>query len=529
MSIIAKNMKTRCLILLGCICVGLTFSQPKTRKLGTALNSASFNYQAPFVSLDGNTLIFTFDYTDDELPAPFISVRTGVDWKEPIAIPKKITAQSFSKASTLSPDGRTIYLTSARGGTLGGFDIWMSSFTGTSFSDPTSFGAPINSPTNEGSPTFSPDGSTLYFMRCNKMTVTNADECKIMMSKKGANGLWGSPVELPAIINAGNSQMPRMLADGQTLLFTSNKHIPNKGGLDFYISRLVNGEWAAPQNLDFANTASDDVFASANSLGLSLLRDAMGEKRIELVEFTFPAELKPKATTRVTGLVSGVTDASKAIVNIVDLWSGKIHSTLRPDAKGNFVCYIPEGKDYGLFVDPPMENMGFFLKRYDYRTGKIPPNDRVSVTLKALGQGDDVELTGVSFKSFSSELETSAAPILQRIGKLIWGNASLKFEVNVTLYGLLKDSIQQPDLTESIADTVIFEKEFQIDSVTTETRDSIAVEYTYHNDRTERQAKAIVQFLYKQAVKADRVSYTFNALEEPVADKRRTVVRLKAR
>lgn len=538
-------MRAFVLVFLGLLSLESAFSQPKQRKLGPALNSPSFNYQAPYVSLDGNTLLFTYDYTEDGQPAPFVSVRAGVDWKEPIAIPKKITAQSFYKASTLSPDGRTVYLTSSRGVSMGGFDIWMSNFNGTSFSDPTSIGAPINSTTNEGSPTLSPDGSMIFFMRCGKMTPTSADDCKIMMSKKGSNGLWSAPIELPGAINAGNSQMPRMLADGQTLLFASNKHTPSKGGFDFYSSTLADGQWSTPINLDFANTSGDDLFASVNSLGTSLLRDAPGAKRSELVEFTFPTELKPKATTRVTGVVSGVTDASKAMVNLVDLSSGKTYAALRPDARGNFVCYVPEGKDFGLFIDPPMENMNFFMKLYDYRSGKIAPNDRVSATLKVLSPGDEIELQGVSFKEFSSELDAAAAPVLQRVSKLIWGNGALKFEVDVTLFGYLKSSTRQPDLTEvitntivtKIADTVVYEKEFQLDSVTTEMRDSVAVEmrdsisveYTYHNNRTEKQAQAIVAFLYKQAVKPDRVSYTFNAVEEPVADKRRVVVRLKAR
>ena len=213
--------------------------------------------------------------------------------------------------------------------------------------------------------------------------------------------------------------------------------------------------------------------------------------------------------------------------------------------KATSFCYVPEGGDYGLFVDPPMENMSFFFKRYDFRAKKPQPIDRVNATLKMVSPGDAFELTGVSFKQFSSELEPTSTPILQRVSKMIWGNASLKFEVNVTLNGLVKDSNRQPDLTETITnqikhqivDTVLYEKEFQVDSVTVEmrdsmaieVRDSISIEYIYHNDRTEKQAKTIQEALRKFAVKPERVTYTFNALEETVADRRRTVVKLIVR
>ena len=513
---------------LAIICI-LAQAQLKQRKLGTPLNNPSFNYWAPFVSLDGNTLLFTSDYTEDGLPATFLSVRQGVDWKEPFLVPKKVTALSYTKAFTLSHDGKIIYITSSRGGTQGGYDIWVSQFSGNTFSEVLSIGAPVNSPLNEASPSLSPDGNTLFFMRCKKMSNTGADECKIMMAKKNQYGLWDTVTELPEIINAGNSQMPRMLADGQTLLFSSNRHQPNKGGMDFYISRFADNRWGTPINLDFANTLSDDVYASASSVGFYLLKDAPGAKRSELVEFQFPPEIKPKAVVRVAGLVEGLTDPSKANVNLIIPETKTILFTIRPDAKGNFVCYIPEGNLYDLYVDPPMENFRYFSKRYDLTGKKLPNSDRITATLKPLASGDEMELSTVSFKKHSSGLDPISKVELQKIARMMRGNPSLNYTVDVSLYGLMKDSIQSEDLTEVISDTVIYEMEVQIDSVTTEMRDSIAVEYTYHNDRTQQQAEAIASHLIGLGVAENKITITYMALEEPVADNRRTVIKLKAR
>jgi WD40-like Beta Propeller Repeat len=516
---------TICLLLLSVF----AFSQPKQRKLNPALNSPSFNYWAPYISLDGSTILFTSDYTDDSKPALFIALRQGVDWKEPVLIPKKMTALGFTKAFTLSVDGKTMYITSSRGGTLGGFDILVSQISGTTFSDPQSIGAPINSSTNEASPSISPDGTTLYFMRCNKMDFNGADECKIMMAKK-KYGLWEKPVELPASINAGNSQMPRMLGDGLTLVFSSNKHKPSKGGMDFYVSRLTDGEWGPPINLEFVNTAKDDLYASASSVGLSLLKDALGERKNELVEFAFPPEVKPKAVVRIVGIVEGLTDLIKANVSLVNLETKKTLFNLNPDAKGNFVCYIPEGGLYSLYVDAPTDNFRFFSKRYDLTPGKKFGNiDRITATLKPLAPGDEIELTGVSFKPFTHEIEPTSIVDLQKISRLMRGNPAQKFNVDVSLFGFEKDSIRREGLTEMVADTVVYTMEVQIDSVTTETVDSLAVEYSYHNDRTPKQAQAISDFMEKQGVKPDRISLTYKALEEPVAEKRKIVIYLKSR
>lgn len=521
-------MKLRLAFFLVFLILKQTFSQSKPKKLGPALNVHSFNYTAPFISLDGNSLIFLYDYTDDGSPALFLSTRQGGNWKEPIAVPKRLTSLSYAKAGTLSPDGKTLFITSQKGG-LGGYDIWYATISGGAFSEPMPLGAPVNSALHEGSPSISADGSTLYFMRCTKMNTTSADECKIFVSKKDNRNQWGPPTELPPSINTGNSQMPRIMADGETLLFASNKLTPSKGGHDVYLTRLSNGQWSAPVQVETVNTAGDDLFYSATYQGANIVRDWPGDNKSELVEIPFPATVKPRASTRVVGNVTGVTDAAKANIRVIDLSTGSVLSSSRPDARGEFIAYVPEGKECGLFVDPPMENMSYWFKNYDYRNGRIPLVDRVNTSLRTLAPGDEIVLEGVRFKQYSSELDPASNAVLQRVAKMIWGNLALQFEINVTLFGWQQDSIPQADLTETRPDTVVYEMEYQVDSVTTETRDSIAIETIYHNDRTAKQGQAIARFLQTQAVKPDRISFSYKVLEEAVVEKRRVVVTLRTK
>ena len=501
-------------------------AQTSPRKLGPALNDQSFNYSAPFISLDGSIISFMFDYTDDNTSEPFIALRQGVDWKEPVAIPKKITALSFRRGFTFSPDGKTIYITSKGGYSQGGFDILVSQLSGTTFSEPQTLGPPINSSTNDASPTFSPDGNLLFFMRCGKMDFNSASECKVMMARK-RNGMWETPTELPASINRGNSQMPRILGDGQTLVFSSNRHSPNKGGMDFYMSKFSDSGWSEVINLEFANTAADEVYCSFTSLGRTLIKDVKGERRFELIEVPFPLGIRPNAVTRVIGQVTGIPELTKAYVTVVNLESKQITTRITPDKSGNFNSYLTEGSVYGVYVDPPTDQYRYAKKRYDLREGnKVPAFDRMSVSLQPVKSGDQIELSEVYFQPHSSQIEPTSIIELQKLSKMIRGNPNLKFKIDVSLYGLVKDSVANEDLTEVVTDTVMYEKEFQIDSVTIEIRDSIAVEYTYHNDRTEKQANAIVSFMLQQGVKPENLSISHQALEEPLAEKRRTAIYL---
>jgi hypothetical protein len=191
---------------------------------------------------------------------------------------------------------------------------------------------------------------------------------------------------------------------------------------------------------------------------------------------------------------------------------------------------LTEGNISGVFIDPPSDQFRYAAKRYDFRDGsRAPVFDRMTVQLTPVKSGDEMEMEGVSFQPYSSNLEPTSIIDLQKISKMARGNPNMKFNVDVTLYGYVEDSTQSDDLTEVVADTVVYEKEIQIDSVTTGTIDSVAVEYTFHNNRTEKQAQNIVDFMIEQRVKPENITVSHNAVPEPVADKRKTVIYLRVK
>lgn len=62
---------------------------------------------------------------------------------------------------SLSPDGNTLYFASNQEGGFGGWDIYVSYWTGAAWSTPRNLGAPLNTSGNEVTPFF--DGKNLYF------------------------------------------------------------------------------------------------------------------------------------------------------------------------------------------------------------------------------------------------------------------------------------------------------------------------------------------------------------------------------
>jgi hypothetical protein len=256
------------------------FTQAKVRKLSNSINHPSLNLYAPYISADANALVFLSDNTEDNILAPFYTVREATDWREPQPIPKNIHSRlNFLSGYALTADGKRLYYTTLKGPSVGLYDIFYSDLKGNTWSEPVNLGAPINTKSNDACPSVSVDGNTMYFMRCDKMDQNSAQGCKLFRITKKANGQWDEPTELPAHINTGNSQAPRIMADGETLIFSSDKISPNKGGMDLYVTRFENNTWSKPLPLEFVNTDKNDQYVAVSALGRYLLKDTPGPKK----------------------------------------------------------------------------------------------------------------------------------------------------------------------------------------------------------------------------------------------------------
>lgn len=557
------------LMLISLHCLG----QAKLRKLPVVINHPAINVSAPYISLDGNSMIFISDNSDEnQLTMFYTTKKDAVNWKEPMMMPKSINSRlNFLRGFALGADGKTLYLSSLKSGGLGGFDILVSQLKGAIWSEPINLGLPINSSGQEACPSLSPDETTIYFMRCEKMDQKGASGCKIFTSQKSRQGKWGEPIELPDYINTGNSQTPRILGDGETLIFSSDQLPQNKGGMDLYLTRLENDTWTQPVPLTFANTAKDDQYVSTTAPGRYLLKDQPGDRTSEIVEILFPADLKPKMLVKIEGVVSGIDNPSSPYIAVFNQANQEKVYNGRPEKDGSFTFYLKEGAKYEVSVEPEQDNYTYFSKVYDFTTDQIPLTDNIKVEIKPIVVGTEFELA-IAYKAGTADLAESSNQGLRRLTRMVNGNPNKKFAIDVTLLGYLSDSIQSsPALTEIQTDTLHFSVERQIpdtvkldslltlindkrsagnmesDSVIaamdekfmdqidslrkntlkTVTVDSITLKKTYHNNRTEAQAKTLIQYLISKGAPAANLSYTNNALPEPVAENRRTVVKLK--
>jgi hypothetical protein len=496
--------------------------QPKMRKFSSSINHPSLNVFAPYISSDGNTIVFLSDNAEDFVLTPFYSFKQGGDWREPVMLPRSIhTRLNFLRGFGLSGDGKKLFVSTVKQPGVGGYDIWISDLKGSVWGEPVNPGLPINTKSNEACASMTSDGTVMYFMRCETMDVNRAGACKIFYTTKQGNGAWTEPVALPATINTGNSQTPRIMADGETLIFASDKMPKGKGGMDLFMTRAKGSNtWTDPVALDFVNTPDDDQYVSVTATGRYLMKDMKGPKRNEIAEYLFPDDQRPKAITKVEGKVSdGAGGNVPAYVSVRDLRTGKAMFNSRPAADGTFTLYLKEGSKYEIAVDPEASNMSFYSKTFDL-TADVPQIEKVNAVIKKIVKGDSILLDNVAFKNFGTDIDLAASDNeLKKLVRVIDANPSLNFRIDVTMSGYKEDSVQSAaDLTQVEYDTIATQYEIYDSAGQVTMADTSKVVTTYHNDVTEEQALKVKEYLVAKGVNASRLRLSSDAL--PAEEKR---------
>ena len=504
--------------------VSVVCGQAQSRKLPGIINHPSMRLYAPYMSFDGNALLFVVnDGEDGALVVSYTSRET--DWAQPAPLPKHINHRlTYLRGFALSADGKRMYFTASKSPVVGGYDIMTSELKGSTWSQPENLTVPVNSKAHEGSPSLSADGNMLFFMRCEKMDQRSASGCKLFSSRKKPNGQWDEPVELPQSINTGNSQTPRIMADNETLIFSSDKMPGNKGGMDLYLSRMKNGTWSAPAPLDFANTPGDDQFVSVAALGRYLLRDVPGARNNnELVEYLFPNALRPKGVMKVEGYVKDAANSAvPAYISVTDRKANTRVLSGRPAADGTYALYLPEGSVYELAVDPEHGNLTFFSRAIDLTGDKIAQRERINVTLSQPVVNDEILLEMTS-RSGNADLDIAAGDELKRLVRMAKANPHLSFEINVTMSGYREDSLQTShDLTEVRLDTIHMSLP-STDSLYAENQDSSVVKTTFHNDQSPAVATRILDFIARQGADKQRFTYKATAIAGTSEEKKYVV------
>ena len=192
------------------------------------LNTANHDATAG-ISTDGTILYLYKSSGGNNL---YESKLSGETYTMPIRLPNNINSGQKQSSASLSFDKRTLYFTSIRDDGYGKQDIYYSIKNAKDkWGDPINIGAVINTPYDEEGVYIAPDGKTLYFSSKGHNTMGGFD---IFKSTYG-DGKWTNPVNLGYPVNTPDDDVFfTMSASGQRGYYSSKKKF-GYGSQDLYI------------------------------------------------------------------------------------------------------------------------------------------------------------------------------------------------------------------------------------------------------------------------------------------------------
>ncbi|MDI3479647.1 MAG: hypothetical protein PWQ14_793, partial [Rikenellaceae bacterium] len=188
----------------------------KLSQPGKPLNS-KFHDASIGLSPDGQTL---YIYKGDNGGDIYECVLKGDKWVKPSPLPKVINTKAHESSASLGPDGRTLYFISDRPDGVGGRDIWVAYKNSKGKWSEVKNIRELNTPYDEEAVFIHPDGRTLYFSSQGHNSMGGYDIFKSTYK----DGYWSKPENLGVPINTADDDLYFVLSSsGQRAYFSSSR------------------------------------------------------------------------------------------------------------------------------------------------------------------------------------------------------------------------------------------------------------------------------------------------------------------
>lgn len=456
------------------------------------VNSEDSEY-GPIITADGKTMYFTsrrkgsiggkIDINDFQ---PFEDIYSSTinkyQWSEPVNMKAPINTDTHDATVGISPDGQELYIYR---GNINGGDIFTSMLIGDEWTEPIALPSPINSPAHENSASLSFDNKTLYFVSDRDSGFGGRD---IYVVTRDENEIWGEVNNLGGRINTKYDEDGVFIhPDGKTLYFSSKGH-NTMGGYDIFYSELKpNGDWTTPKNLGFPiNSPDDDVFFVVTANGeqgfySSVRKNGTGGKDIFVINFS--SSIENNKSKQLTLVKGKITDDNNNPVSAeIEIYDVDVDKNI-----GNYHSNEKTG-EY-LISLPSGKNYAMFVNKDNYLFYTENFNTKKDYEFNELVK--DIQLNPV---------KVNVKTVLKNI-YFDYANATLKKESFGTLNRVLNFL---------------------------NTNSSVKIEVSGHTDNvsslatnqplSENRAKAVVDYLVKNGIDSSRMIYKGFADKFPIAD-----------
>lgn len=358
--------------------------------------------------------------------------REGMTWSKPRALPEPINSNDNDFGTSFSGDGQNmVYVACNREGGLGSCDLYTLTLEGDKWSEPVNMGNVVNSKDWDSQPTMSADGNTIIFSSDRENGFGAADLYVITKNKFGD---WGATSNLGGVINTPfTEKSPFLSPDGKTLYFTSDGH-PGYGDLDLFISVNENGKWSEPVNLGTPlNSPEEDSYftiGGSGEIGYFASARKGGLGNLDLYSIKIPESMRPKPTVVVEGVVTNAK--TKAVVGayvmVEDLNTGELIAVNKSNSvSGKYLIVLPAGKTYSVSANK--EGFFFHSERFDVPSSASYQEITKDIELKPIEKGAKVVLNNIFFETGKATLSPESRVELGKAIDLMKTNPTMVIEI----------------------------------------------------------------------------------------------------
>ena len=223
------------------------------KNMGSSVNTAGDEFY-PTITADGKTMVFSLRPQNGENSDIFMSNFKSGAWSRPVPV-RELNTTFDDQTPFISADGNFILFSSNRESALrppkseGVYyltnDLYISRREGGRWTDPEWIDGDVNTVDNERAPSLSRDGKTLYFSRYRGNSL---EKSVIYQAKLGAQG-FGDVRPLPAPINSGYSDFALMPSNNKPGFYFSSSRPGGRGLWDIYYVHYIDNKFSDPINL----------------------------------------------------------------------------------------------------------------------------------------------------------------------------------------------------------------------------------------------------------------------------------------
>jgi len=348
-------------------------------------------------------------------------------WSEPADITRQLGGHARLYSNSITADGKLLFLFMDDGGDG---NLYFSERKDSVWSRIKNPGKNINTIYWESHGFITPDGKSLYI---SSNRPGGSGELDIWVSRRRDDGSWNNPVNLDNRINTPfNEDTPFYDPDNNALLFSSTGHT-SMGGYDVLRSAARNGGWTKPVGLPFAyNTTDENRFFILNNNApgflTSLYNEKEGSRNIYAIVAVDPAEELTTAEGKIKLNDGMIADAAKAVVRLRDARNETPLRSVPADAGGKFRFEIKPG-DYQVTVSYP----GYKTDTINLNLPLYSPNRYIALESSLIPlqvyEGKFLTIRSILFDFDSYKLSAKAKSDLEAMKLILISHPDLKIEV----------------------------------------------------------------------------------------------------